>query len=116
MGTREWKTGNLITQPRRSGEGCFGGDKAAGPDCHTLHIAVERMEIYLHVTYSFSRRRVKVEVRFTTLIEKDSAVPSFWKVMCHLRSIHTKNATKQTTRVLLFLAPECYWTFILNYF
>jgi hypothetical protein len=43
LGIREWEAGSLITQPRRSGECCISRDKAAGADCHTLHIAVERM-------------------------------------------------------------------------
>ena len=66
---REREAEGLVTQPRRSGEGCLSGDKAAGADSHILHLAVERMKIYLNVTCCFSRRRVQAEGIFTTLIE-----------------------------------------------
>ena len=59
----------IISHPRHSGEGCFSRDKAVGAECHTLHVAVERMEIYLDVACNFSRRRVQVEGRFATIIE-----------------------------------------------
>jgi hypothetical protein len=69
IGSWNSRKGGLITQPRRSGEGCFSEDKATGANPHILRIAVERMEICLLHTCSFSRSCVQVEGRFTTFIE-----------------------------------------------
>jgi hypothetical protein len=68
-GIRERKAGGLSTQPRRSGEGCFGGDKATEADPYILKIAAERVEFCILLTCSFSRSCVQVEERFTTFIE-----------------------------------------------